>query len=245
MFEGIAALSGLVDGMRVVDLSPTLERGIPRWPTHPHLVIDPTVVHEHDGYYCQSISMAEHTGAHVDAPAHVHPDRMSETIDTVAPDVLVGAATVYHFGDRGLGPGDVLTVEDFRAYEREHDVRVGAGEIALIDFGWMDRYWRTDEGSWFYAKNEPGLDDGAAAYLKECGVKAVGSDTIACDTPVVDGVQSPAPGHLRHWLPNGILIVESLANLPRLPERCFFMAMPLKIRHGSGSPIRPIAFVES
>lgn len=244
MFEGIAALSEIVAGMEVVDLSPLLERGIPRWPTHPHLVIDPTVVHEHDGYYCQSISMAEHTGAHVDAPAHVHADRMDQTIDTVPADVLVGAATVYHFAERGLRPGDVLTAQDFQAYERAHGVGVGAGEIALIDFGWMDRYWRTDREAWFYAQNEPGLDDSAAAYLASRGVKAVGSDTIACDTPVVDGVSSPAPGHALHWLPNGILIVESLANLSRLPARCYFMATPLKIRSGSGSPVRPIAFVE-
>ena len=33
----------------VVDLSPTLENDIPRWPTHPPLVIQPTVTHSHDG----------------------------------------------------------------------------------------------------------------------------------------------------------------------------------------------------
>ena len=39
----------------VVDLSPTLENDIPRWPTHPPLVIQPTGTHSHDGYYCQTI----------------------------------------------------------------------------------------------------------------------------------------------------------------------------------------------
>ena len=66
---GIREFGKLInDKFQIVDLSPVIEKGIPRWPSHPHLVIDKTVTHEHDGFYCQSISMAEHTGAHVDPP---------------------------------------------------------------------------------------------------------------------------------------------------------------------------------
>lgn len=54
----------------VVDLFPTLENDIPRWPAHPPPVIQPTVTHAHDGYYYWTIFTGEHTGAHVDAPAH-------------------------------------------------------------------------------------------------------------------------------------------------------------------------------
>ena len=95
-------------GMRMVDLAPKLERGIPRWPTHPHLTIDKAVTHDHDGYYCQAIMMAEHTGAHVDAPAHMLPDRMDRTIDTFRADHLFAAAVLYDFSDRGLKPGDLV-----------------------------------------------------------------------------------------------------------------------------------------
>jgi len=242
MFEQVEAFSALLANSRVIDLSPKLERGIPRWPTHPHLVIDQTVVHEHDGYYCQSISLAEHTGAHVDAPAHVHADRMHETIDKVAPDHLIGAATVYHFAQRGLKPGETLNADDIVTYEKEHEVTASNGEIALINYGWM-QYWRTDEGAWWYAKNEPGLDESAVELFFKRQVKAVGTDSIAADTPVKDGVSGPAPGHTKYWLPNGILIMESLANLDLLPDRCIFIAIPLKIDRGSGSPIRPIALV--
>ncbi len=62
--NNVLTLASLIGGMRSVDLAPKLERGMPIFPTHPHLVIDPTVVHRRDGYYCQSISMAEHTGCH-------------------------------------------------------------------------------------------------------------------------------------------------------------------------------------
>lgn len=81
---GIEKLGKLLETeFEVVDLSPVLERGIPRWPSHPHLVIDKTVTHEHDGFYCQGLSMAEHTGAHVDAPEHSRRDRMERAQSAV------------------------------------------------------------------------------------------------------------------------------------------------------------------
>ena len=50
---------------------------------------------------------------------------------------------------------------------------------------------------------------------------------------------NPGYAHTRYFLPNGLPLIESLANLERLPTRCYFIALPLKIKGGSGSPIRP------
>lgn len=240
MAATIADLAALWAQFEIIDLSPTLERGIPRWPSHPHLIIDQTVTHQHDGYYCQALHLAEHTGAHVDAPAHTVPARMADTVETLPVDALIAPAVVYDFAARGLGPGDLISADDLLAFERAHDVRVGRGEIALIHFGWM-RYWRTDGGWRFYADNEPGLDESAVKLLADREVKAVGGDTIAVDKGMRDGVESPAWGHTTYWLPRGILIIEMLANLDKLPTRCLFLALPLKIKNGSGSPVRPIA----
>ncbi len=242
MTDKVAALGDLVKSMRSVDLAPKLERGMPRFPTHPHLVIDPTVTHKRDGYYCQSIAMAEHTGCHCDAPAHIHADRMHETIDTFPADCLVGTARVYDFSDRDWKPGEVLTREDILDYERRHGAPVGRGEIALVNFGWLKRYWHTDERAHFYTRNEPGMDEGVATLFRDRGVKAVGADTVACETPIVDGAMGDAPGHSRHWLPNRILILECVARLELLPRSCFVFSAPLPIENGSGSPLRPLAF---
>jgi len=135
----IDAVLQALGGMRMVDLAPKLERGIPRWPTHPHLTIDKAVTHEHDGYYCQAIMMAEHTGAHVDAPAHMLPDRMDRTIDTFAADHLFAPAVLYDFSDRNLKPGDLVTADMLRAYEEKSGLKVGEGEIAIVNYGWMKR----------------------------------------------------------------------------------------------------------
>lgn len=243
MDDTVATLARTLAGMRAVDLSPRLERGIPRWPTHPHLVIDPTVVHAHDGYFCQTIAMAEHTGSHVDAPAHICADRMEATIDTFAVDHLVAPAVVYDFADRNLGPAQTVDAEDLLALEAKQRVAAGPGDIALVNFGWLQRHWRVDREAWYYARNQPGLSEAAVELLADRRVRAVGLDTIAGESPMLEGVFTHQAGHDRCWLPQGILILECLANLHQLPPSCFFAALPLSIQGGSGSPVRAVAFV--
>jgi kynurenine formamidase len=235
-------LAALIGSFEIVDLAPLLEKGIPVWHHHPHLVIDPTVFHEKDGYYCQSVSMAEHTGAHVDAPAHIHRDMMDVTIDTVDPARLIGEAVVYRLCDLGLGAGDLATDRDLLRLEEGMNERAGRGDIAILNFGWQ-KYWKTGGEGKYYAGNAPGLDEAAVRMLYERGIKAIGSDTIACDQALKDGVGAKSYAHDVYCLPNRILIIECLMNLDRLPARFFFVGLPLKIKNGSGSPIRPVAFV--
>ncbi|OON39258.1 hypothetical protein BTJ39_15115 [Izhakiella australiensis] len=230
----------LISRAEAIDLAPRLEPGIPKWPTHPHLIIDPTVNHEHDGYACQCLMLPEHAGCHVDAPFHNHAGLCS--VDELEVTCLIGPAVVYDFAPLVLGPGDLITAAMIRDYEAEHNVAVGEGEIALINFGWMARYWRADNHAQWYANNSPGMAEDAAILFKERNIKAIGADTVAVEIAIVDGVAGPAPGHLKHWLPNNILIIEMLTNLDKLGLRSYFVAAPLPIINGSGSPLRPIGF---
>jgi len=239
-------LDGFVDLYRqfdMVDLSPILENGIPRAPTHPPLVIAPTVTHEHDGYFCQTIFMPEHIGAHVDVPAHVIPSMMELTVDTYPPDIIIGQAVVLDMTALGLKPGELLGAGEILRWEAEHQIVIQADDIALFNFGWMARYWRTDRRWNWYARNSPGMDETVCHLLFDRKVKAVGTDTFACEVGAVNGVESAPYGHMRYWLPNQIFEIECLANLEKLPSRCFFLALPLKIKGGSGSPIRAVALV--
>ncbi len=239
-----AQLGAMLRSMRVVDLSPTLERGIPNWPLHPPLVIDKAREKERDGYYCQLLMISEHTGTHVDAPPHFHTSMMDQTIDRFPADKLIAPAVLYDFADKNLQPGELLTLDMVKAYEAEKDVQVGEGEIALVNFGWMQRFWRLDSRSTWFVKNSPGIEEAAIVHFKERGIRAIGCDTVACDMAVVDGKGLETTGHTTHWLPNGILIMEMLTNLDKLSLRSLFVATPLKIKEGSGSPIRPLAFCE-
>lgn len=242
-FEQVDSLASLLSSMKMVDLAPKIERGIPRFPSHPHLVVDATVTHERNGYYCQSLAMAEHTGCHCDAPAHIHANMMDATIDAMPIDCLMAPAVVYDFSSLNLGAGETIDAQHIENMERASGARVGKGEIALVNFGWLNKHWQTDHRAQWYANNSPGMTNAAAVLFKERGVRAVGADTIGCEIPLVDGVAGDAPGHARHWLPNSILILECVANLHLVDRKCFFAALPLPIDKGSGSPLRPVALI--
>lgn len=235
-------LQSMISSFECIDLAPLIEKGIPKWPGHPHLVIDQTVVHECDGYYCQSISMAEHTASHVDAPAHILADKMDQTIETFPADILMGPAVKYDIKSLDPKPGQLITARQLLDLEEKSGAAVKKGYIALLNFGW-EKYWATGGKGKFYANNAPGFDESAAKFFSDRGVKAVGSDTVACDQALVDGVASFSYGHEVYWLPNKILMMECLMNLDDLPSFSYFIALPLKIKQGSGSPIRPIALI--
>ncbi|MDD3219910.1 MAG: cyclase family protein [Lachnospiraceae bacterium] len=228
----------------IVDLSPTLENGIPKWPTHPPVVIDGRIItHEHDGSYCQILNMGEHSGAHVDVPAHVIPELMDRTVETFPGDMVCGPAIKYDLYKLGAKPGERISKEAILSLEEEMGDAAKEGDIVLLNYGWQ-QYW-TNTGAWkYFACNEPGLSEEVCEMFAQRKVKAVGSDTIACDTPQVDGVALPAYGHEKYWLPNNIFIMEMIMNMDKLPTRSFFMAIPLKIKNGSGSPIRPLAIID-
>lgn len=240
----IQDLQNMISGFKCIDLAPLIEKGIPKWPTHPHLVIDPTVTHQWDGYYCQSINMAEHTAAHVDAPAHILADKMDQTIESFPANTLMGPAVKYDIKSLKPKPGQLITAEQLLALEEKSGAAVKKGEIALLNFGW-EKYWKIGAEGKFYANNAPGFHESAAKFFSDRGVIAVGSDTVACDQALVDGVASFSYGHEVYWLPNKILMVECLMNLDDLPTLSYFIALPLKIQNGSGSPIRPIALIDA
>ena len=236
-------LDTLIGKSRVIDLAPLIERGMPKWPTHPQIIVDPTITHEHDGYYSQCLVMGEHTGAHVDCPAHIIASMMDHTVDTYPANMVFGPAIKYEMYKLDAKPGDRITREQILKLEEEMGDKAGKGDIVLMEFGYQ-KYWKTDAEWKYYALNEPGLSEDACELFAERGVKAVGSDTIACDTPVIDGEELLSYGHKKYWLPNEIFIMEMLMNLEQVPRRSYFMALPLKIKNGSGSPIRPIVIVE-
>ncbi len=68
-----------------------------------------------------------------------------------------------------------------------------------------------------------------------------GASLVGCDTVSVDAAASgESPAHYA-LLGGEVYVVENLNNLDRLPPFCLFMAFPLKIRDGSGSPVRAVA----
>jgi arylformamidase len=245
----VSTLTELLGTARFFDLSPRIDTGFPCFPGHPPVVIDHEArTHARDGYFAQGVAFGEHTGSHVDAPAHIHAHLHNQTIDSFPVQTFIAPYVKYDLTTFGLVAGQNATAGQLAEIEQREGFAPVEGEIALIEFGW-DRYLTSSNDgeldAHYWAANTPGLDEDACRRLADARVRGVGSDTPTCDTSVLDGVIQTDFGHARWFLPGGILTFEGLVGLAAIPARGIFIGLPLKIAGGSGSPIRAVAIAEA
>lgn len=219
-----------------IDLSHTLEEGIPSWPTHARF--GQTLYEDYalgDVARQHGLTMGEHTGTHMDAPLHFVPEGPAHYgTDRIPLERLAGRAAT--LDATNLEPETLLDADRIKRWEAEHGP-IERGDRVLVRYGWEER-WATGREGRRFLEDWPGLSGGAAEYLVERGVALVGCDTLAVDA--AGSEENPAHHAL---LGNEIYIVENLKNLGLLPPFCLFMALPLKIKGGSGSPVRAVALV--
>jgi arylformamidase len=224
--------------LQVHDASPAIRPGMPMFVAFDGPRIEPQLRHEEIGVAANTITMAEHTGTHIDAPFHFDP--AGATIDRIDPTTMfLKPYKKFDLTAEDPQPGTLVGVEALRAAAARDGFSLEPGDVALIEMGW-DRYWSEDGDHThdFWGTNMPGLDEQACAYLVDAGVVAVGSDTAACDNALRDGEIVSALGHTHWFLPKGIVIVEGLMGLVKVPATGLIAALPLKIEGGSGSPVR-------
>jgi kynurenine formamidase len=201
-----------------------------------------------NGYYyaANNFSTAEHGGTHLDAPVHFA--RGHRSVDQIPLEQLVGDAVVIDVSAAcARTPDYQVTGDDLAAWERTNG-DIPSGAIVLIRTGysrfWPDaqRYLGTAErGAAAVPKlHFPGLHPGAARWLAENRhIKAVGLDTASIDY----GQSTMFESH-RTLYERDIPAFENLTNLERLPARgAFIVALPMKIKGGSGAPLRAMAIV--
>ena len=215
-----------------------------------------------------SFALGGHVGTHIDALCHFSCDGMLHGgveanavqndssgftqlgVDTIAPilrrGVLLDIAAEM---DMNALPTDFsITPAHLDAALQTANTTIQPGDVALLRTGWA-RYF--DDFAQFVTGGRgasparhgaagPGPEIEAARWLSERGVFAAGSDTIAFEK-----VPAPSmPVHVHLLVECGIHIMEALnlEDLSRDRVREFvFIAAPLKIRGGTGSPIRPLA----
>lgn len=246
---GCAPARSLTSGT-IVDLSHAFDDETIFWPTETGFVLEKRsegFTPQGFFYAANRFCTAEHGGTHIDAPYHFYEKGL--TVDAIPPERLMGPGVVVDVSDKCAADANYeVQVNDFEEWERRNG-RLPDGAIVLLRTGfgkfWPDRirYMGTDErGQEAVAKLRfPGLDPEAARWISsERAVRAVGLDTPSID----HGPSQRFESHVALFQKN-IPAFENVANLDRLPEKDFtVIALPMKIRGGSGGPLRIVAILE-
>jgi kynurenine formamidase len=196
-------------------------------------------------YAANNFCAAEHGGTHLDAPVHFGEGRA--TADRIPLERLVGPAVVIDVAGEAAGDPDLLVGAALvERWEATHG-RIDPGTIVLLRTGWGARW--PDRARYLGTArlgpeaipdlHFPGLDPAAARLLVERGADAVGIDTASIDR----GQSTTFEAH-QVLAAAEVPVFENVAHLDELPARgAFVVALPMKIRGGSGGPLRIVALL--
>ena len=205
--------------MKVYDISLTLRQRMPAYPGEPTPVIEPMKQIER-GDFCNvsRLTIATHTGTHIDAPLHFLPGATS--VDRLAVDVLVGPALVVE-----MAVDQEITAADLEA------AAIPPGTERLLFKTRNSRLLDDDD----FRRDFVYLTLDAARWLVERGVRLVAIDYLSVE-------QMDAQPNIVHetLLRAGVVIVEG-ADLRQVAPGPYLLAcLPLKIAGADGSPVRAV-----
>ncbi|HEC01255.1 MAG TPA: cyclase family protein [Sphingomonadales bacterium] len=252
-----ATLTSLVSDMasgaiRVVDLTIPLSEDTPVIGLPPEFEQSPAfkleqISHFDDkgpAWYWNSFSCGEHTGTHFDAPGHwvTGQDYADGCTDTIPPAKLVAPANVIDVSaESAADPDFLLTSDKLKEWEAEHG-KIEPGTWVLMRTDWSKR---SAEDFLNYAEDGPHTPGPSVECMEflahERDILGFGVETVGTDAGQAFAFDPAFPAHqLMHG--NNKFGLASLANLDQLPPKgAVVIAAPLKIVHGSGSPLRVIA----
>lgn len=224
---------------RLVDLTHPLWPGFPVFPRfRPPAIVTVTSI-ENDGFLARELTLNEHTGTHVDAPAHyIHGGTQ---VDRLEPAGLLAPLAVVRIADRAVhDPDSVLEMTDLERWERRHG-RIPRGAVVAVDSGWGARAHDAEAFvglDAFGTMHFPGAGAEAATFL----VTERGISGLAVDTLSLDRGAAAAPDTHRVVLGAGCYGVECVAGLDRVPDTGAHVLIGcLPILAGSGAPARVLA----
>jgi kynurenine formamidase len=225
---------------RVVDLTRPIDGSMAMWPGTPAPIFETKVTVEDNGFFARYAHLWEHTGTHVDAPAHFVAG--GATVESLGGDQLVCPVVVIDVTDVCAGQPDyAVTVGDVERFESAHGA-VPRGCAALVRTGWdafeadRERYMGPEGDLRF-----PGVGEEAARLLVEQrGVIGIGIDTLGIDP----GNVSEFSVHRHATLVHGAWNLEGLVNLDRVPPvGAWLVVGALPLVGGSGTPARVFALI--
>jgi len=227
----------------LVDLTHSLDQGIPVYPGDPPFDCVPYCTVPVAGYSVHSLALSSHAGTHIDAPSHFFSHLA--TIDQLPLSTFVRPVLVLDMSHKKSR--EKIAWRDVQAYEE----KMREGIAVLIWTGWS-QFWGTDK--YF---DHPWVEKEVAERMVSLGVKLLGTDTMSPDqSPRVSSddsggaVEDTGFGVHEVVLGANYIIAENLTNLQELkelqegsPEGTLMVSLvPLKIAGCDGSPVRAFAW---
>lgn len=216
--------------MRIIDISQPLYDACPNCPVHPPVSSHVRDTHEHNGWQLEVLTMASHTGSHLDAPLHKLAGGRS--IDAYPLEAFVAPAVLVDLRDSTPDRAiDAATLRQ-RIDRDVHDCAV------LLATGWGER--RRMDDAWKY--HSPFLAPEGAKWLVEQGIRGVGIDHYS-----IGGSREPDNARTHEiLLSREIWVLEDLllgdeAFAARSPT---LWALPINLVGHSGAFCRPVLVVE-
>ena len=242
--------------IRVVDLTHTLD------PDFPVIILPPEFgqcarfrmeeisAYDHRGpaWKWHNISMSEHTGTHFDAPSHWISGRdvPRGAVDEIDVADFIGPACVIDCSDGAAQNEDFeLTVPVIEEWEKAHG-KIPAGSWVLMRTDWSKRTGAPYLNMKDDGPHSPGPTPEAIRFLiDQRKIRGFGVETVGTDAGQGSHYTPPYPAHyyLHGAGKYGLQCLTGLDALP--PTGAVLVAAPLKIKNGTGSPLRVLALVEN
>ena len=203
--------------MKIIDISWPISESMTEYKDGKSVKLTPTKSMENNGAREWSISMGNHTGTHVDNPAHfLATGRM---IDKVELNSLIGPCRVLDL----TSVTEKITPDDLVPFNIVKD------EIILLKTTNSFRS-PTDKFSYSFVY----ISDLAAQYLAAQNIKAIGFDYL--------GIERNQPDHETHkaFMQFNIPIIEGLRLGTVAADDYFFVCLPLNIVGIDSSPSRAV-----
>lgn len=229
--------------MQLIDLSRDIYHRMPRLVNHPSIIVteysNHDEVREADGYKFSSatlnLSLGDHAGTHVDAPCHfdASPDALS--IDQTPLENYFTEAVCLDLSAKPLKSD--ISIEDLEQAVDVAGVEIKPKDMVLLHMDFHNRTYGTPG----YLTDFPGLTKESATWLGEKGINMFGVEAVSPGRP---GRHNFEVHHVCRDL--GFTHVEGLVNLEKLigKGRFRFIGFPIKIRGGTGAPIRAVAWLD-
>jgi kynurenine formamidase len=229
--------------MTLIDLSRDIYHKMPRLLNHPSIIITPYSTHDEvrvaDGYTFSAATMAlamgDHAGTHVDAPCHFDSRAGARSVDEMPLETFFTEAVCLDLSAKPLKSD--ISIADLEASVEAAKVVIKPKDTVLLHMDFYRRCYGKDG----YLTDFPGLTKKSATWLGRLGIGMFGVEAVSPGRP---GRNNFEVHHVCRDL--GFTHMEGLVNLDKLvgKGRFRFIGFPLKIKGGTGSPIRAVAWLD-